>query len=754
MATEQKQRILNITTPLGKDFLLAETLKVSEGISRLFSIEVTLLHEETPGSTENTPVNAKSILGQQVNIQVALEEGLTKRYFSGMVNRIAQGSREQRFSKYYATVVPHVWLLTQRQRSRIFQHKSVPDILREVFEGFDVKYEIQGTFHPRNYCVQYRESDWDFVSRLMEEEGIFYFFLHTENNHRMVVANTPASHPKCSKAQVPYFHKVEGEAFEVALWSFEAENAYQTGKVTFWDHHFQLPGKSLEAQKQSIHTIAENKKLEFYDFPGEYAKRYDGIDKGGGEQASELSKIFEDNARKAGIVNQVLDARYKIAFGTGTCCNFVVGHKFEVVNHPGKDGDGASLNAEYVLTSIQHTVQQSPSYISENLVANPYTNTFECIPVSAPFRPQPLTPKPVVRGCQTATVVGPAGQEIFTDKYGRVKVQFHWDREGKQDINSSCWLRVAQMWAGNQWGTMFIPRIKMEVIVDFIEGDPDQPIIVGCVYNPANMPPYKLPDEKTKSTLKSNSSKGGGGFNEFRFEDNKGKEQIFIHAERNEDIRVKSDCFETIGNERHLYIGKDQLEWVKGDQHLKVKGEKREKIDQSVSTDIGMNRDEKVAIKHALEAGQEIHLKAGMNVTIEAGMMLTLKVGGSFISLSPAGVTIVGSPLTMINSGGASGSGSGSRPQAPKEAKEADTAEAGKPSTMPGPPPPTPKDNLSPLPNAMARAADSGAPMVSDSGSPPPPPPPPTIQAPPPAEAQKQADPPVNYIEPPSDEKV
>ena len=256
-------------------------------------------------------------------------------------------------------------------------------------------------------------------------------------------------------------------------------------------------------------------------------------------------------------------------------------------------------------------------------------------------------------------------------------MQFHWDREGKNNEASSCWVRVAHSWAGNNWGTMFIPRIAMEVVVDFLEGDPDQPIITGCVYNPGAMPPYKLPDHKTRSVLKTNSSKGGGGFNELRSEDKKGLEQIFIHAERNKDIRVKADCFETIGNDRHLVVAKDQYEYVKGDQHLKVKGNKKEKIDSSASLDVGMNLDEKIGMKHATEAGTEIHLKAGMKVVIEAGVQLSLKVGGNFIDINPAGIFIKGM-MVMINSGGAAGSGSGSSPENPTEAKEADKADAGK----------------------------------------------------------------------------
>lgn len=700
MATKQRNRILNITTPLGPDKLLIETLKATEGISQLFSIEATLLQEETPGGTKPSPVDPKSILGKQVNIQVALPDK-TKRYFSGIVNHIAQGSREQRFSIYEVTIVPYAWVLTQRRQSRIFQQKSVPDILRKVFEGLDVKWEIQGAFQPRNYCVQYRETDFDFASRLMEEEGIYYFFVHTEKSHQMVVANSPGSHPDCSKSTVPFFHKVEGEAYQSAVWAFEVENAYQTGKFTFWDHNFQLPNKNLEAQKTTNYTIAENPKLEFYDFPGAYAKRFDGVDPGGGEQPAELDKIFVDNSRKAGIFQQMVDGRYQTHVGTSSAAVFVAGHKFELTKHPSD-----ALNGTYVLARLEHVVQQSPSYISENFVSNAYSNHFACMPVKSPFRPLLKTEKPVMYGSQTATVVGIPGEEIFTDKFGRVKVQFHWDREGKYNAQSSCWLRVAQMWAGNQWGTMFIPRIGMEVLVDFLEGDPDQPIIVGCVYNPANMPPYKLPDEKTKSTLKSNSSKGGGGFNEFRFEDKKGKEQIFIHAERNEDIHVNNDCMEHIGHDRHLIVEKKQFEQVKVDKHLTVDGDHKEKIGGTMSLTVGSSLHEKVSQNYAHESGMTVHIKAGMTAVIEAGVQLTLKVGGNFIDINPAGVTIQGT-MVLINSGGAAGSGPGSQPSSPTLPNKADDGKAGGKAPSPTPPPPPPDQKLAKLQDAAGREADS-----------------------------------------------
>jgi type VI secretion system secreted protein VgrG len=707
MATTQRNRLMAIYTPLGEDFLLINKLSASEGLSELFSFEVELLHEEEEAGYAPTMVDANSLLGQSVTVAISQRDGTT-REFTGMVNQFSQGTRHTRFSFYYMTIVPHVWLLTQNYQSRIFQQKSVPDILREVFTGFEVAWEIQGTFAPRNYCVQYRESDFDFASRLMEEEGIYYYFEHSGGKHKMVVGNTPQSHRDCpSKSSIPFFIDVSRvDDFVTSIHNWQTDYQLQTGKVTLWDHNFQLPSSNLAADKPSMYTVGDNQKLEFYDFPGGYSRKYDGISKDGGDQSGELQKIFEDNRRTAEIRMQSLDVRHKTASGNSDCSAMTAGFRFSLTRHP-----NSAANGKYVITSIVHEAEQNPTYVTDEASDQPYKNTFHCVAYGVPFRPDRKTPKPVVYGTQTAVVVGPSGEEIFTDKYGRVKVQFNWDRQGKVDSNSSCWIRVAQSWASKRWGMMFIPRIGMEVVVHFLEGDPDQPIITGCVYNAETMPPYALPDEKTKSTMKSNSSKGGGGFNELRFEDKKGEEQIFIHAEKNQDIRVKNDAKEIIKNDRHLIVENDQYEKVKKDKHLQVGGDQNEKVDGSYSLKVGSNIQEKAGSKIAFDAGTEIHLKAGTSVTIESGTTLTLKVGGNFININSGGIFVSGS-MVMLNSGGAAGSGSGSSPDAPKDPKEADTAEAGAAvSPKSAPPPPAPK-NYSALASAMSGAASSGTPFV------------------------------------------
>ena len=708
MATTQDGRLLSISTPLGKDYLLLQRMKITEGISELFRIDVELLHEEDQQDFRATEISIQSILGKSVTIAVRQRDGLV-REFNGIVQHFSQGVREDvRFSKYYATIVPAVWLLTQKVQSRIFQQMSVPDILRKIFEGFEVDWEIQGTFYKRNFCVQYCESDFDFASRLMEEEGIYYYFQHSDGKHKMIIANTPQSHRNClGKNRIPFYHDVtrqEDFISSIAMWRFDYR--LLSGKVTLWDHNFELPRKHLEAERPSRFTVGDNKKLEIYDAWAGYARKYDGVDKSGGDQAGELQKIFEDKSWTAQTRMEELDVQHKTASGISDCAALSAGFRFTLYNHP-----NSSTNGEYIVTSVTHEARQNPAYETDEQVEGAYGNGFSCIPHgSVPFRPIRKTPKPVIYGSQTAFVVGPPGEEIFTDKYGRVKVQFHWDREGKMNEASSCWLRVAQSWAGNKWGTMFIPRVGMEVIVHFLEGDPDRPIITGCVYNPETMPPYKLPDEKTKSTIKSNSSKDGNGFNELRFEDKKGSEQIFIHAEKNQDIRVKNDVMETIGNDRHLIVKNNQMEKVGGDKHLMVQGDQNEKIEGSVSLDAGMDIQKKAKMKYALDAGTEIHLKSGMSMTLETGMNLTLKVGGNFININPAGVFVKGT-MVMLNSGGAAGSGSGSKPSPPQEPKEADTANPGDRLPLQLPPKPVPPVKFSQQAQAMQNAAVSGTPF-------------------------------------------
>jgi type VI secretion system secreted protein VgrG len=754
MATyTQAHRPLAVSTPLGPDVFLLVGLTGHERISQLFNFQLELLAEDS------AKVKFDKLLGQPVAVRLDLPNN-KKRYFHGICSRVSQGGRSEGevFTSYRMEVVPALWFLSKKVQSRIFQHISVPDILKKVLTGLKVEFQIQGTFHPRDFCVQYQESDFNFVSRLMEEEGIFYFFKHSANGHVMVVANTPQSHPKYSQpseSNIIYEKVFGGNRPEERILEWEKMQELRSGKYTLWDHCFEQPHKHLEAEvlvqdDVMVGTVnhklrvGDNTNLEIYEYPGEYAQRFDGVDKGGGERSQDIQRIFEDNKRTTKIRMQAETMAGVIIHADSTCRHLVSGYQFTLERHWDADGD-------YVITGIQHSARFAVDYRSGSEGEFEYSNRFTCIPAALVFRPYPVTMKPTVKGTQTAVVVGPAGEEIFTDKYGRVKVQFHWDREGKNNADSSCWVRVAQVWAGKRWGASFWPRIGQEVIVDFLEGDPDQPIIVGSVYNADQMPPYlgqgldpKHKNDNKLSGIKTNSTKGGHGYNELRMDDTAGKEQVFIHGERNMDIRVKNDCMERIVANRHLIVGGekdggkwgDQREKVYQDKHLKVdhdhieqiehnmelligndldvaiKANKREhvelnndlhigkdnrekidgtssltvgrdlkeKIGQSASLEVGLDQNQKIGLTHALEAGMIIHLKSGLTLTLEAGMQMTLKVGGNFIDINPAGIFIQGT-LVMINSGGAPGSGPGANPAAPEQARDAKEAKPTVPDT-------------------------------------------------------------------------
>jgi len=655
----QENRFIGIDTPLGPEALLLTELTGTEGLSTLFSFELGMVSEDANLAFEN-------IIGKSVTTSIVLADG-ENRCFNGIVSRFSHGKggegetgADPHFSYYRATMVPWLWLLTRTTDLRIFQNLSVPDIVEKIFteKGHsDYKLNLKGTYNKRVYCVQYRETDFNFISRLLEEEGIYYYFKHEENKHTLILADSPDGHEPCPKQETARFGFTAGGFVEEdVITNLEKMQEIRPGKYSLSDFNFETPLTDLEVNVPSRVTLGPGER-EIYDYPGLYGKKSEGD-------------------RFANIRIQEEEAKITTIIGSSVCRAFTSGYRFVLKDYFRND----MTDKPYVLTSIDHGASQALTSRGETSQGEKpqfvYVNHFTCIPFDVPYRPALRTEKPTVKGTQTAIVVGPKGEEIYTDEHGRVKVQFHWDREGKMDDKSSCWIRVSHAWAGPMWGAIYTPRIGQEVIVDFLEGDPDRPIIVGRVYHGNNKPPYTLPDEKTKSTLKSDSSLGGDGFNEMRFEDKKGKEQIFVHAERNQDIRVKNDQFEWIGRDTHLIVKRDQLELVEGDKHQHVKLDRNEKVDGAVSVKIGTDRQEKVGTKYAMDAGQEIHLKSGMKVVIEGGMQVTMKVGGNFVDISPAGVTIMGT-LVNINSGGAAGAGSGSSPDTPKDPEEADTAKPG-----------------------------------------------------------------------------
>jgi type VI secretion system secreted protein VgrG len=734
MPLSQTNRLWQVTTPLGEQTLVVTGFRGTENISRLFSFELDLIAQNS------TPIDFGKLIGNPITLAVATPgqgDSNDWRYVNGICAAFSEGNRNEEFTSYSAQVVPKIWLLTHSVRSRIFQQKSVPDILKQVLEGHAYDIQLRGKYEPREYCVQYRESDFSFASRLMEDEGIYYFFEHSKTGHKMVIADTPQSHSDVPGLTQAKYDVVEGGLRKADhIYQWRKTQAVRASKYALWDHHFQQPTQNLEAKDNVVTSVQVgtithelnyhvNEPLEIYDFPGGYAERFDGISPGGGDQSARLQKLFEDNQRTVKLRMQAEAVPALTIHGTSSCANFLSGHKFTLDRHFDAKG-------EYVLVSVVHDASLGEPYRSgQGAGSFTYLNTFTCIPATLPYRPARETTVPFIAGVQNALVTGPAGKEIFIDKYGRVKVQFYWDREGKKDENSSCWIRVAQSFAGKRWGASFWPRLGQEVLVAFVEGDPDQPVIVGSVYNAEQMPPYQGdgldPNHKNDpnvSGIKTNSTLGGTGFNEIRFDDTKDKEELFLHAQRDFDVTTNNDSLaRTYGNryqiigtdkggqktgdqqeeiyqDQHLTVHRNRIEQVgdsmqllvggidqgqgnqdvviKGarkesigqDDNLQVAGSRKEKIGLDQSLTVGGSQQEKVGQKHAVDAGMEIHLKAGMTVTIEAGMQLTLKGPGGFIDIGPEGIVIQGD-MVLINSGGAPGAGSGSSPQTPDSATEA-----------------------------------------------------------------------------------
>ncbi len=686
MPITQANRNLAISTALGEDKALIVSASISEQLGRLFHSEVDLV-------SEDANLDFSAVVGTNATIRLEVPGSKTPRYFNGFVSRFVQSEATGDGGTYRATLVPWLWFLTRTADCRIFQNKSVPDIIKQVFRdhGFtDFKDSLSGTYTAWEYCVQYRETDFNFVSRLMEHEGIYYFFEHEDGKHTLILADASSAHsPFPNYDKIP-FRQVQGgtwKAESIARWTLEQE--VQPGTYAVNDFNFEKPKTSLVAQSD-IATQNAQSTHSLYDYPGEYEEQSEG---------GEYAKLRIEE----------LHTQHEIVHGDGNARGLAVGCTFSLTGATRRD-----QNRKYLLTSASSRLT-ADKYIQSSQgddgAEEIFTCTFNAIDATKPFRAARVTPKPIIQGPQTAIVVGPKGEEIHTDKYGRIKVQFHWDRYGRADENSSCWVRVSQSaWAGKKWGAFSLPRVGQEVIVEFLEGDPDLPIVTGQVYNADTMPPYDLPANKTMTTFKTNSTKGGGGFNEIRFEDKKGSEQLFIHAEKDYHDRIKNDRLEWIGNNRHLVVTKDQYEKVGGDHHQEVTGENNQKIGETLSINAGQNIQEKAGMNYGVDAGMEIHLKGGMNVVIEAGASITLKAGGGFVVVGPTGVAISGTPV-LINSGGAAGSGAGISPTPPTAAQVAADAQPGEAGDASASPASLAAVAVSPITVALKQAAQNGTPF-------------------------------------------
>ena len=623
----QATRFLSLTTPLGDDALLLEQFTGHEALSSLFEYRLDLL-------SEDAAIAFNALVGKTATIHLETED--SPRHIHGFVSQFSQsgvqkGEMQSRLYRYQVVLVPWLWNLTRTTDSRIFQHKTVPDIITQIFGDLgysDYKLQLTGSYEPRPYCVQYRETDMCFVSRLMEEEGIFYFFEHTTDKHTLVLCDTNSTLQPCpGRLNTPY-QPMGGPQGGDAVTHWQQAQEVRSAQHTLTDYNFETPGNHLQATVATAVTVGKNTRLEAYDHPGHFLKRP------AGERYAKL-RMEEEEARHTQIR------------GASNCRAFLPGHTFELTDHYRQD-----YNSTYLLTSVTH---DAASNLAQHELPS-YTNTFTCIPQITPFRPPRVTPKPVVQGPQTAVVVGPSGEEIYTDPYGRIRVQFHWDREGQRNEQSSCWIRVAQSWAGKQWGALFLPRIGHEVVVDFLDGDPDRPMITGSIYNAENMPPYDLPDQQTRSGIKTTSTADGGPpmCNELRFEDKKGDEEIYMHAQKDFTRVVEHDDSLKVAHDQTIEITHNRTETVTdGDECVTIaKGKRTVSIMGNDTLTLKMgNQTTKLNLgKSTTEAMQGIELKVGANSIVIDQSGITLK--GLMIKLEGTLMTQIKAPMVQVNADG------------------------------------------------------------------------------------------------------
>lgn len=589
-----------ISTPFGGDKLLVRSYRGEESISGLFHYDLELYSEDPALDMSQIVGNAATLKIQQSNGQF--------RYVNGIVGRFIQAGRDKRFTTYLAELHPWLWLLGMSSNCRIFQNKSALDIVKQVFSDLsftDFQDKTTSTPAVREYCVQYRETALEFVSRLLEEEGISYYFTHDESKHTLVLVDDTNSWGSCNGLSSARYAG-GGITYEAddAVTECSVEQTVTVGVFKADDFNFTIPATELLAT-----TTGGESKRTVYDYPGLYATQSDG-------ETTATRRLAS------------LRAGGKILAGSSLCRAFYAGAQFTLANHYRDDTNGS-----YVIRSVTLRGDQTE-----------YSNSFEAFPADTDFRPARVTPRPVIAGTQTATVVGKAGEEIWTDQYGRVVVQFHWDQDGQNDEKSSCWIRVAQGWAGSLWGSIFIPRVGQEVVVSFLEGNPDRPLITGAVFNAQQQVPYALPDEQTKSTVKTNSSKGGAGFNELRFEDKAGSEEVFLQAQKDMNVSILNNSSITVAGTRTLNVTGNETHVNKANFSNTTSGN----FTLNVSGDYTL----KVEGNLVIQAGGSVSIKSGTDFTNSAGTSLTNKSGTDMVNDAGVSLTNKAAASQTVDGGG------------------------------------------------------------------------------------------------------
>ncbi|MFO8141438.1 MAG: type VI secretion system tip protein TssI/VgrG, partial [Marinobacter sp.] len=601
-----------------------------------------LFHGRVQLASTDPDVRATDILEQPVDL-VVWQDGQPLRRFTGVVNEFVRGHTGHRRTAYEVVIQPPLWRLDLMHNSRMFQSQSTDAIVRSLLEErgiIDTVFDFKRTPEEREYCVQHRESDLQFIERLAAEEGWHYRYQHGsvdgEEQPALILADHHGGAPKL--APVLCNTQAGGSTQQACVFSFAYQERIKAASVAMKDYSFKNPAYAL-MHETSAANANHREDYQHYDYPGRYK--------------TDASGQPFTQARLDALRNDA-----SLAKGESNRDDFTVGAKVELQGH-----DSQSLNRAWLLTAISHTGTQ-PQAMAEEGGSEPtrYHNDFTAIPADKTWRPR-CNHKPMMDGPQIAIVTGPEGEEIHCDQYGRVKVRFPWDRYSKNDEHSSAWLRVSQGWAGGHYGFMALPRIGHEVIVSFLDGDPDQPIITGRTYHATNTPPYALPEHKTRTTLKTKTHKGEGS-NELRFEDEADREQIYVHAQKDLDLFTEHNRTEVIKHDSHHTVENHQFSHIKAADHCTIDGESRTSIGADCSQTIAGSFHQKTGRIMASEAGTEVHHKAGAKVVLDAGAELTISGGGSFIKLDSSGVTLSGAGI-KINSGGSAGSGRGTETQTP-----------------------------------------------------------------------------------------
>mgnify|MGYP000252809212 CR=1 FL=1 len=607
-------RSVSITTPLGDEELIFQSFSGREEMGSLFEFEVELIREQNKGTVEVT-----DLLGKDMSLTLEMPD-TTTRYFNGAITQFKHTGFDDGVYRYRAVLRPWLWFLTRTANCRIFQEENIPDIVKQILgehSYIDVEYKTDGTYDTLDYCVQYRETDFEFISRLMEQAGVFYYFKHESGKHTMVITDNGSSYQSITDyTTIPYFppgNTAERERDHISEWL--NDHQVQSGAFEINDYDFESPSSDLTAKstKSQGHTYDS---LEIYDYPGKYTEASSGT-------------------TKTDVLVEEAHSQYSLVSGKGNALGIQTGMEF-TLNEFYFDEE----NTKHVVISASYVIQ-GDNYGSSG--GSLFEVSFVALNSQQQFRPQRITPKPVISGSQTAIVVGKDGEEIWADKYGRVKVQFHWDRVGENNENSSCWVRVSYPTAGKNWGWVSLPRIDQEVIVSFLEGDPDRPMITGRVYNAEQMPPYDLPTNQTQSGIKTRSSKEGTAknFNEIRFEDKKGEEELYIHAEK--------DCNRVVENSDTLKVGYNDdgdHDSDEGNQTIDIYNDRAITLEEGSDSLTIQKGDRNTTI----ETGDYTRDISSGKSTVEAAVSIELIVGSNSIKIDQSGITIKGIAINIEGS--------------------------------------------------------------------------------------------------------